>query len=86
MKKYIAFEGGNSKKWKYEYKIYRIKFNDLIYIWNGFIHYSSTRWPESEVMNKLIELWELPNQKEKYYISSRENKFKISYILPLNQK
>lgn len=61
--------------------------NQLSYVGSGSIMYSSTRWGESEVMSELARLGEIPKKFESgYYISERKNTFKISYIVPDNQK
>jgi len=84
MKNYVAFESARPTRWRYEFRIYQIKRNNLIYIGDWEISYASTRWDTSEVMNKLIELKYIPKKYKGYYMTN--NKFKIKYIVPSNQK
>lgn len=84
MQKFIAIESWTPKRWRYSFKIYKVKYNELIYIWTWDFTYASTRGSDSEVMNKLIELKEIPKKYYGYYTPNK--KFKITYILPLNQK
>lgn len=81
MKTYIAMENKRIKKQVYWFNIYRIKNNNLIYIWEWQMHYWLTPWPLTEVMKKLIELKEIPEQKESYYehIDLKDRNFTITF-------
>ena len=81
MKTYIAMEYTRIKKQVYWFNIYRIKNNKLVYIWEWQIHYWLSTWPQAEVMKKLIELKEIPKQKESYFedIDLKDRKFTITF-------
>lgn len=96
MKHFTAIESATATRWRYSFKIYQIKKNELIYICTGSIQYGGTRGAESEVMTELAKHWYLPKKYEQgyYYQNSyypmsgpdARQTFKITYIVPANQK
>lgn len=96
MKHFTAIESATATRWRYSFKIYQIKKNELIYVWTGLIQYASTRGEESEVMSELARLKLIPKKYEQGYyytnawypVSGPDSRqtFKITYIVPANQK
>lgn len=94
MKHFTAIESATPTRGRYSFKIYQIKKNELIYVWTGSIQYTSTRGEESEVMSELARLKLIPKKYEQGYyyawhpISEPDARqtFKITYIVPANQK
>ena len=86
MKNYLAIESARPIHGRYSFNIYRIKKNKLSYIGEWDFCYACTRGQRSEVLNKLIELKEIPKKYYWYYSDLPNEKYNIIYICPLDQK